>query len=59
MRYLEAFGKSCEDISIMFEQQLIMAKNPSLMGKFAISARADRIVRPSMDGEEARNGRGV
>ena len=28
MRYLEAFGKSCEDMAKMFEQQLIMA-NPS------------------------------
>lgn len=41
MRYLEAFGKSCEDISKMFEQQLIMAKNPSLMGKFSVELNMD------------------
>ncbi len=42
MRYLEAFGKSCEDIAKMFEQQLIMANpNPSLMGKFSVELNMD------------------
>ena len=40
MQYLEAFGKSCEDIAKMFEQQLIMA-NPSLMGKFSVELNMD------------------